>query len=344
MKPDWAIKANGKDVTVTFKPYLLSIQLRDESKDEADGLTLVLDNANTALQAPVQGDELEVLLGYEGALVSCGKFTVDHANFSGPPDQVVIACKSAAFATSDTNDGILQSFLTRKTRSWEPSTLDAIAKKIAKEHGVELVTPGGLLLMLTPHLDQTEESDTGFLYRVIYPRGYIVKVADKKLIIARRSAGLTYNARTGESIKPTLLKLGEVSHYSGQWQERSVFTKAVAFWHDVATGQVRYETAGEGDRTFRFKSQAPDQKTAQDWATSVLKQSQGEGGKMAITLPGRADLQSEQLVTLQGFPYPLSASPTKSAIAKQWVLKSVEHVLNRSGFTTSITGEPFIQT
>ena len=344
MKPSWAIRANGKDVTERFRPYLMSVQLRDESKDEADSLSITLDNSTGKLEAPEQGDELEILLGYDGALTSCGKFTVDHADFGGPPDHLVISCKSAAFAVTTNQDGVLQSFLARKTRSWEPSTLDTIAKKIASEHGVELVAPGGLLLFLTPHLDQTEESDTGFLYRVVQPRGYVIKVADKKLIIVRRSAGLTYNATTGEAIKPAVIRKGDVSMYNGRWQERSVYTKATAYWHDAAAGVTHYETAGEGVREYRFKSQAPDQKTAQEWATAILKQSQGEGGMMTITMPGRADLQSEQLVTLEGFPYPLSASPTKAAIAKQWIVKSVEHVLNRSGFTTTISGEPFIQT
>jgi len=341
VKPSWAIKANGKDVTDRFRPYLLSIRVRDESKDEADSLTITLDNSKVELEAPVQGDELEVLLGYENALISLGKYVVDTASSSGPPDQMVIACKSAAFA--EPNNGTAnESFLAAKTRSWEPGTLEVIAKTIAKEHGVELVAPPDLLAMELPHLDQTEESNPGFLYRLLSPRGYIVKIADGKLILVKRSAGVS--ARTGQSIPPITLRKGEVSSYSSQWQERCVFTRAIAFWHDVASGQTRYEEAGEGERVYRFKSQAPDQKTAQEWVTAYVKQSQGEGGKMSITLTGRADLQSEGVVTLEGFPYPLNGKPTKAAIAKRWVLKSVEHNFSRSGFTTSISGEPFIQT
>lgn len=344
MKPSWAIRANGKDVTQAFWPHLISMRVRDESKDEADSLTLTLSNQDLDLAPPTQGDELEVLLGYENALLSVGRFVVDKVDFEGPPDRVIISCKSAAFAKPNAGGGSLEPWLVRKTRSWEPGTLDTIAKTIAGEHGVELVAPADLLAMETPHLDQTEEEDTSLLYRLIEPRGYLVKVADKKLILAPQSAGLASNVRTGAAVKAVTISKGEVSTYSGSWAERSVYDQVVAHWHDAATGQTMYETAGGGSRTYRFVNPAPDQKTAQEWAAASLKKYQRQGGKMALTMPGRVDLQSEQLVTLEAFPYPLSASPTQAAIAKQWILKSVEHVLSRSGFTTSITGEPFIQT
>lgn len=340
MKPAWAIKANGKDVTQTFKPFLLSIRVRDESKDEADSLTITLDNSGTALNPPTQGDELEILLGYDGDLTSMGKFVVDKSKTSGPPDVLTIDCKSAAFAAP--NDPNLSSWLTRKTRSWEPGTLGDIAKKVAAEHGVELVAPADVLSSPVPHVDQTEESDTSLLYRLATPSGYVVKVADRKLILVKRSNAGGVNLRTGKAIPAVTLARGDVSTYSAEWMERAVFDKAVAGWHDPSTGQTNYETAGDGTREFRFKNLAPDQATAKQWAAAVLKQSQGEGGKMSLTMPGRTDLQSEQSVNCVGFPYPLSASPTKAAIAKRWVLKSVEHNISTAGFTTSVSGEPYI--
>lgn len=343
MKPSWAIRANGKDVTQAFWPLLISIRVRDESKDEADSLTLTLSNSDLTLAPPTQGDELEVLLGYENALQSVGRFVVDKVDFEGPPDRLVIACKSAAFAKPN-GDVSMEPWLVRKTRSWEPGTLDTIAKTIASEHGVELVAPADLLAMQTPHLDQTEEEDTSLLYRLIEPRGYIVKVADKKLILVKQSAGLTSNVRTGASVPAVTISRGQVSTYSGSWAERSVYDQVVTYWHDPATGVTNYETAGNGSRTFRFVNPAPDQATAKQWAAASLAKYQRQGGKMSLTMPGRVDLQSEQLVSLDAFPYPLSASPTQAAIAKQWILKSVEHVLSRSGFTTSVQGEPFIQT
>jgi len=148
VKPDWAIRANGKDVTQAFWPHLISIRVRDESKDEADTLTLTLANANLDLAPPTQGDELEVLMGYQNALLAVGKFVVDKVTTQGSPDQLVIACKSAAFAKP--NGGVsMEPWLVRKTRSWEAGTLDTIAKTIAGEHGVELVAPADLLAMAT---------------------------------------------------------------------------------------------------------------------------------------------------------------------------------------------------
>ena len=343
MKIDWAIKAEGKDVTENFRPYLVSISVKDEAKDEADSCTIVLDNSSTLLQQPVQGDELEIFLGYVGAITSVGKYTVDKASFTGPPDTLTIQCKSAAFVKTELNK-LEQSFKDQKKRSWEPSNVLAIATKIAAEHGVELVTsePAVLQAVVTPHLDQDGESDLSFLSSRLDLRGWFVKVANNKLIIERKSVGLSVNAKTGEKIPPVTLNRSEVSSYSGEWSERAVFDKAIAQWHNPETGEVVYETAGTGNRVWRFKTQAPDQKTAQDWAKNILTRSAGTGGKMSMSMAGRTDLQAEQLVTCEGFPYPLSVTPTKSAIAKQWVIKSVELSLSGGGFTTSISGEPYI--
>lgn len=340
MKIDWAIKAEGKDVTENFRPYLVSISVKDEAKDEADSCTIVLDNSSTQLQPPVQGDELEIFLGYVGALASVGKYTVDKASFTGPPDTLTIQCKSAAFVTTD----ISQTFKDQKKRSWEPSNVFDIATKIAAEHGMELVTsePAVLKAVVTPHLDQDGETDLSFLSARIDLRGWFVKVANGTLILDRKSKGLTVNAKTGERIPPVVLHRTDVSSYSGEWSERAVFDKAIAQWHNAETGETMYETAGTGNRVWRFKPYAPDQKTAQDWAREKIARSTGTGGKMSMSMAGRTDLQAEQLITCEGFPYPLSVTPTKSAIAKQWVIKSVELSLSSGGFTTSISGDPYI--
>ncbi len=351
MTPAWAIRANGKDVTETFRRYLVEIRVRDEAKDEADSLTIVLDNSDAALDQPTQGDELEVLLGYDADLRALGKFVVDSVSYEGPPDRVVISCKSAAFAEPAEGDAqpgnpeglSLQSWLVRKTRSWEPGTLEVIAKKVAAEHGVELVANAGVLALTLPHIDQTDEADTELLLRILKPRGYIIKVADKKLVLLPISGGENKNAKTGEAMPSVVIRRSEVGTYSGRWAERAVYDKAIAFWHNVGSGQPVYVTAGEGKRVFRFKHPAPDEDSAKKWAKSMVKQSKGEAGHMQLTMPGRVDLQSEQRVTLEGFTYPLSASASKDAVAKQWIIKTVEHALTRSGFTTSVQGEPFIQ-
>ena len=343
MKVDWAIKANGKDVTANFKPYLVSISTRDEAKDESDSATLILDNSRQELQQPVQGDELEIFLGYVGNLVAVGKFTVDKASFSGPPDTLTIQCKAATFVNTEQNK-LEQTFRDKKSRSWEPSNVYEIAKKIAADHGVELVTsvPAILAAVTTPHLDQDAESDISFLFARLDNRGWFVKVANNQLIIERKSVGLAINAKTGQKMPVVTINRSDVSQYSGEWSERAVFDKAIAFWHNKETGEVVYETAGTGSRIWRFVTAAPDQATAQDWAKNILTRSAGNGGKMNMSMAGRTDLQAEQLIVCEGFPYPLSVTPTKQAIAKQWVIKSVEMSMASGGFTTSISGEPYV--
>lgn len=343
MKPAWAIKANGKDVTASFRPYLMSISVRDTSRDEADTLTIVLDNSKRLLDAPRQGDELEPLIGYEDNLTAMGRFVVDEATFQGPPDTMTITCKSAFFVNSAENSA-LRSFKTQRDFSWQPTTLLTICSTIAARNGVDLVTePGiGLSVKVTPHLDQVSESDASFLWSLLRIRGYTMKIADRKLIIGVRSSGSEVNYLTGEAVKPIVLKPGDVSAYSGKWVERLVYDKIVATWHDPSTGLLMSHTEGTGDRVFRIKYPMSDEATAIATAKAMLRERQSGGGSVTITMPGRTDIQAERAVTFEEFPYPLSKTPTKSAIAKEWIVKSVDHAVSSSGYITSFQGEPFV--
>jgi len=211
VKVDWAIKANGKDVTANFRPYLISISVTDATASASDAATIMLDNSRDILVHPVQGDELEIFMGYDGVLYSVGQFTVDKASFSGPPDMMTISCRPAQFVQTEQNQ-TEQSFADKKTRSWEPSNVLAIATKIAAEHNVELVSSqkAALQALATPHLDQQAESDLLFLSSRLDNRGWFVKVGRDKLIIQQKSYGLGVNARTGEKIPPVTLRRSDV--------------------------------------------------------------------------------------------------------------------------------------
>lgn len=343
MKVDWAIKANGKDVTANFRPYLISINVTDATASETDSASIMLDNSRDSLEPPVQGDELEIFMGYDGVLYSVGQFTVDKATFSGPPDMMTISCRPAQFVQTEQRK-TEQSFADKKTRSWEPSTVLLIAEKIAAEHGVELVTSQRFALqgLVTPHLDQQAESDLLFLSSRLDNRGWFVKVGRDKLIIQQKSYGLGVNARTGEKIPPVTIRRSDVSSYSGEWSDIAVFDKAIAGWYDPEAGSTEYETAGTGNRVFQFVNLAPSQEVAQEWAKNVLTRSAGQGGRFSMSMAGRTDLQCEQVVTLLDFPYPLSVTPSKLAIAKEWVIKQVDLSMSSGGFTTSISGQPYV--
>ena len=57
-----------------------------------------------------------------------------------------------------------------------------------------------------------------------------------------------------------------------------------------------------------------------------------KGDEFTLTVPGRTDLIAEGRVRLEGF---------RGGLNGDWVLKRVEHRIDRSGFVTSVKGEAF---
>ncbi len=103
-KAAWRVTVDGRDVTATFAPLLVSLRLSEKDGEEADQLEIVLDDSAGNVAIPPEGATLQVWLGWERGsdvttgLVYKGAFKADEAGWSGAPDRITLTARSADLA------------------------------------------------------------------------------------------------------------------------------------------------------------------------------------------------------------------------------------------------------
>ena len=122
-QPDYRLSVNGQDITPKLGGRLIELRLSESRGEEADQLSLTLDDADGRMAIPPKGATIDVQLGWAGQLVDKGSFVVDETEHSGAPDRISIRARSA-------NMG--QSLRQRTSRSWHNTTLGTIVQELAQ--------------------------------------------------------------------------------------------------------------------------------------------------------------------------------------------------------------------
>lgn len=178
------VKYDGKDISSDLEPYLKSISYTDNMSGEADDLQITLMDKDGLWQSswlPEKGATLDVTFvlhnwdGSAGAVSShVGLFEIDEITCQGNPSEVQIK------AISVPDDNNLRG--SEHTRSWEKAELKRIANDVAVGAGLELAYD----VEYNPKVDrveQTEESDLGFLLKLCKDHGLALKICNKQVVV-----------------------------------------------------------------------------------------------------------------------------------------------------------------
>jgi hypothetical protein len=215
----------------------------------------------------------------------------------------------------------------QKTRSHHDTTVGAIVRKIAGEHGLGVSIDSSIASRAVPHMDQQTESDLNFLSRLAKRNGAVFKLADGKVLFAKKGAKTLPSGKGKPSIT---LKPADVATWSVTESERGGVKCVVAHWHDHKAGKRKSAKAGDGKPAHRLKTVYPTEaeaKAAADAALADLRKGKRDG---SINMAGNPDLFAEADVILSGFDK--DADGTYSA-------KSVTHTFSDGGYTTDVSLE-----
>lgn len=316
MTPAYRIAVNGKNITDTVSPLLVSLSINDEAGLKSDQVTLTLDDRDQQIEAPNTGAKMKVAIGYlETGLIEQGEYTVDEVTAEGPPDALIIRAKAADMG------GDMKA---PREKSWHLTTLGGIIKAVAETHKLTPVIPEELASIAVPHADQTE-SDYQFLTRLAAENGATFKVANGRLVFAKRLSG---KAASGQSLPAITIERQQVSSFSATISDRQRYKSVKAFWHDKLTAERIPVTIGEGFPQYSITDQTfPTADEATAAAKSKLDAMTSTADAVSLQMPGRADVFAEQPVKISGF---------KRKIDGDYVAVSVRHNMSRSGFTTAV--------
>jgi len=333
MTPDFAIRADGRDITAAIRDRFLALTVRDEAGIKSDQITLRLDDRpyrdGRRAALPVIGTPLAVDLGYrKPGLVTVGTYRVDEITYSGPPEILEVRASHADMTGP---------FRTPATRSWDDTTLGAIAASIADEHGYTARVAEALATVPVRHADQTDESPMAFLNRLAGAHDGIVKPVAGLLVLAPKGAA---KSLSGPPLPEIAVTPEDLTDWRYAFSARASPGKcggtveddgggaSAEYWH---LGMGEAVTVNDGDEPrAAVRYTRADQDQARAAATTTRKAGRRCKATLSLSLPGNAAIAAEQTLTLSGF---------RPGIPTAWRVASVTHALDRSGFSTRLEAE-----
>jgi phage protein D len=319
-KPEYRITLDGRDLTDKISPRLISLSLDESRSDEADTLTLVLDDADGQLAIPPRGAELRVAFGWsDTGVVDKGAFTVNETEHAGAPDTLTIQARSASMT---------KGMGERRETSWHGETIDTIVRKIASRHNLKSAVGEALAGIVISHIDQTHESDMSFLTRLSKRYDAVMNVKDANLLFMPIGNGASVSGKPLASIELTR-RDGDRHRY--HVSERENFAGVRAHYH--ATGRAKRKSVvvgGEDNHNMKVLPETyANEAEARAAATAEFNRVKRSQATMSYTLAlGRPDLFPETPVYLTGFKPDIDD--------ESWLAKKVRHEISDSGYTTQL--------
>ena len=294
------ITIEGKDVTEDVSHALKSVTYEDVLSGETDTVELEFEDAARLFIStwfPTRGATLQVELfrenwhgGGQLETLNLGTFEVDEIRNSYPPNVAKIKGNSCP-----QNSALRQ---TDESKSWEDVKLSQIAADVASASNVELFYDTEYDPVIK-RAEQSELSRLAFLEKISKDHGLAVKISDGKLIvfdeekyerqepvsvIAYESS--TVKKFTGTATLTEIYKACEVVYKHGQKDEKI---------------QARFEDASKTEgKTLKVNQKVEDQTEADRLARKKLREKNKDEVKVELTVTGRFEYLSGQVVELTG--------------------------------------------
>ena len=325
-KPLFRLLANEKDITETLRQNLISLGFDDKEGFKSDEINF---KVHGIYAKPVFGDKLELYLGWagegeEGAdlIWLCGKFAVQTCERDFKEQSTEVRATAVDFASE---------IKTKKRRSWENTTLFAIAGKVADENALRLKTSGEDMAIRSRLQDGV--SDLEFLYSLSKELGYLAATKNDTLILAPKKSGddeADEAEKGGDGLPQIELNLSDLASLNITEANRNAYGSVVCEWQDVESGKRKQIKTGKGKQIYKMqipepKSDAEAYKLAQSKLNELKK-----GG-----INGRCSCMGANIVA--GVQIKFKGAPGLEDV--KFSGKSVSHTLEPSAYNIEIEFE-----
>lgn len=186
-RADPDISFNGKSAKKSLEKILEKVEYTDPASGNSDTISIQVYNVDMKFLKgwlPKKGDRITASLSFqnwkaEGAnkTLSCGDFLLDEMKMAGGPLTATLGGISMP-----TNSAIKS---TTRTKTWKDVTTKQIAQEVAKRYGLKLVYDGPVYKIKS--IEQTDKSDSAFLYDLCKDYGLGMKIYKNKIVIYGKS-------------------------------------------------------------------------------------------------------------------------------------------------------------
>lgn len=316
-QPAYKLTLAGEDITSRVQSRLSSLTLTDNRGMEADQLDLTLDDHDGLLSIPRTGVQLQLSIGWTGALVDKGSFTVDESSHSGAPDQLTIRARSV---------NLREGMNTKQERSWHRTTLGDIVTTIAKANDLKPVISAQFRDVEIKHQDQTNESDLNLLTRLAKENDAIATVKNGSLLFIVAGEGVT---ASGKPVPPYTLRRSAGDQHNYSVADRDAYSGVKAYWQDTNSAAKKEVIEGGGDNLKTLRHTYASETSALRAAKAEFRKIKRGKSAFSLTLAmGNPLLYPETPVRCIGWKKEINETP--------WVISKVTHNISDSGYTCSL--------
>ncbi|MBP5966358.1 phage late control D family protein [Pseudomonas iridis] len=276
---------------------LISWEHIDAAGFESDQLTLTIDLEGLE-GLPSLGGKIGLMVGYrETEMVDKGQFKVTRLTPTLFPFRLTLVATAAPFSKDDETG-----FKQRRTASHGPTTLGGLFRELVLRHGFSPRVAPEVSLIKIDHVDQSNETDMGFLTRLAKKYNVIAKPYDDVYVLARPGQTKSLSGKILPNVTLSVTsnnRPGDHAFISATLEEsaREQAKGCKTCFVDAATGVLRWiETGLAPFKTIRQKQ--PNEAQAIAVGEGEVRKMLRHKYKVKITCPGNPRLAAEGLVLL----------------------------------------------
>ncbi len=265
----------------------------DPASGESDTIDVVLANINlrwAAAWMPQKGDKLTATIVQTSwndpgkqIIFQCGEFCLDDLQYSGPD----MTCSIGGVSVPEK----IAFRSTERNKTWESATLKEIAQEIAAKYGLDLDYTGSPIKLGT--LEQSKESDSGFLKKVCDDYGLSFKVYCGKIVI--------YDKQEFEAREPVAV-LNRMDLQSWSYNNTLIGTYTGATIKYTSGDDDRELTCvvGGGERMLNINEKVENLQEAQIKACAKVNAENEKAETMTATIMADTDIVAGSTVLIEG--------------------------------------------
>lgn len=275
-QPLYRLIVNGNDVTDSIAPYLVSLQVTDNEKNESDELSITV---SAKFKRPAYRDQIKVFMGDKQAQQFVGLFYVQKTSIRNNRELTITA-------TGIDFSGELKE---RRHQRYEQVTLADLAGTIAQRHGLQVKSD---ITQPVIDVDQVDESDLNLLNRLAKEHGSIFNIKNATLYLMRREI-----APPAVTLDINKCTESEITHSS-----TTLYKSCKAIYQNTRLNQYVAVTVGNGKPELTKQGHFQNDEEAQVFAKNALVRANQATATGRLTVPGRVLFAGSRL-NLDGQSY-----------------------------------------
>lgn len=287
------ISYKGNKLDEKIQERITSFSYTDVASGSSDSVSITLENIDKKWMNawyPEKGSTIAGKLSVKNweksgkkRTFNCGTFVIDDISFSGRPLTATIKAVSVPASTGFK--------VTKKSKTWEDVTIEQIASKIAAAAGIKLYYSAGTIRI--NEVEQSNETDSSFLYSLCEKYGLAMKVYNQKLVIfseeeyEKKNRIITIDEKDMES-------------WSFNTTMDGTYTGVKLSYTKPSTNKTTSVTVGTSERLYDYKAQVDGQYDAELQAKAKLRSENKKAKTMEIKIMANTDIIASGIIQVTG--------------------------------------------